>query len=227
MHKAIPYGKQEITQQDLDAVASALQHDFLTQGPRIQEFEEAFAKYVGARYAIAVNNGTTALHLAYLGGNVGPGDKIISTPITFAATANAALYTGAKVVFADVDPNTGLIDLDMVVDMLEHAQPGEFKGLTPVSLAGLPVDMERCRKIADDYGLYLIEDACHAPGGSFIDSNGIERKCGDGTLADATIFSFHPVKHIACGEGGMVTTNNEEVANRLRMLRTHGITKDN
>jgi UDP-4-amino-4,6-dideoxy-N-acetyl-beta-L-altrosamine transaminase len=226
MPKVIPYGRQNITKDDLDAVAKALQHDFLTQGPQIGEFEENFARYVGAKYAVAVNNGTTALHLAYLSLNCGPGDTIITTPITFAATANAALYCGAKVEMADVDPNTGLIDLDVVESMLKNAPEGKYKILSPVDLAGLPVDMERCRQLADKYDLGLIEDACHAPGGSFVDSSGTLRKCGDGSLADIAIFSFHPVKHIACGEGGMVTTNDEAVAKRLRLLRSHGISKE-
>ncbi len=227
MPKAIPYGRQEITQDDLDAVATALQHDFLTQGPQIAEFEKNFAQYVGAKHAVAVNNGTTALHLAYLTLDCGPGDTIITTPITFAATANAALYCGAQVEMADIDPTTGLIDLDQVESMLKITPRGKYKVLSPVDLAGLPVDMERCRQLADEYNLGLIEDACHAPGGSFIDSMGATRKCGDSSLADMTIFSFHPVKHIACGEGGMVTTNDDAMAKRLRLLRSHGITKDN
>ncbi|MCB0761535.1 MAG: aminotransferase class I/II-fold pyridoxal phosphate-dependent enzyme, partial [Flavobacteriales bacterium] len=227
MHKAIPYGRQNITQADIDAVTAALQHDFLTQGPRIEEFEEAFAKYVGAQFAVAVNNGTTALHLAYIAAGCGEGDRMITTPITFAATANAALYTGAQVTLADVDPNTALIDLDQVENLLNTHPRGTFKALTPVDLAGLPVDMERCRHLADAYNLILIEDACHAPGGSFTDSKGQLHRCGDGSLADFTIFSFHPVKHIACGEGGMITTNNPEYAQRLRTLRTHGITREN
>jgi len=223
---AIPYGKQYISEEDIDAVVETLKSDFLTQGPQITEFENAFAKYVGAEYAVAVSNGTAALHLCTLALGVEKGRKVITTPITFAASANCVLYAGGQVVFADIDPDTALIDLDKVEQLLKDAPQGTYSGIIPVDFAGLPVDLERLKQIADKYGLWIIEDACHAPGGYFIDSNGENQLCGNSKYADLAIFSFHPVKHIAAGEGGMITTNSEELYKKLLMLRTHGITKD-
>jgi UDP-4-amino-4,6-dideoxy-N-acetyl-beta-L-altrosamine transaminase len=191
----------------------------------VPAFEEAFAKYVGAEYAVAVSNGTAALHLSVLALKVNPGDKVITTPITFAASANCVRYCEGEVVFADIDPNTALIDLDQIERLLGN-DPGAYKGIIPVDFAGLPVNMERIKQLADQYGLWIIEDACHAPGGYFIDSNGNRQYCGSGAFADLAIFSFHPVKHIASGEGGMITTNRRDLYERLLMLRTHGITKD-
>jgi UDP-4-amino-4,6-dideoxy-N-acetyl-beta-L-altrosamine transaminase len=226
MNKSIPYGKQHITLEDIQAVVEALQSDFLTQGPRIPEFESAFATYIGSKYAIAVANGTAALHLCALALNVKPGDKVITSSITFAASANCVRYCGGEVVFADIDPETYLLDINKVRALLETAPKGTYKGIIPVDFAGRPVDMEAFRKLADTYDLWIIEDACHAPGGYFFDSAGAMQHCGNGKYADLAIFSFHPVKHIATGEGGMITTNNEGLYKRLLMLRTHGITRN-
>jgi|AntAceMinimDraft_4_1070372.scaffolds.fasta_scaffold13832_3 UDP-4-amino-4,6-dideoxy-N-acetyl-beta-L-altrosamine transaminase len=224
--KPIPYGRQNITQEDVDAVINVLKSDFLTQGPAIQEFEQNFANYVGAKYAVAVSNGTAALHLAALALDIKPGDKVITTPITFVASANCVRYCGGEVVFADIDPINYCLDVDKVEDLLKNAPKGTYKGIIPVDFAGFPVNMEAFRKLANKYGLWIIEDACHAPGAFFIDSNNKKQLCGNGNYADLTVFSFHPVKHIACGEGGMITTNNEKLYKKLLALRTHGITKD-
>ncbi len=225
VEKAIPYGRQNITQEDIDAVVSALQSDYLTQGPKIAEFESAFADYIGVKYAVAVSNGTAALHLCALALDVQEGDKVITTPITFAASANCIRYCGGDVVFADIDPSTYLLDINNVRRLLEASPKGTYKGIVPVDFAGKAVDLEAFRKLADEYGLWIIEDACHAPGGHFIDTTGKQQNCGNGNFADLAIFSFHPVKHIACGEGGMITTNDEALYKKLLMLRTHGITK--
>ena len=222
----IPYGKQNITQADIDAVVAVLKADYLTQGPKIKEFEVAFASYVDAKYAVAVSNGTAALHLCALALNVSKGQKVITTPITFAASANCVRYCGGEVVFGDIDPATYLLDINSVRELLESSPKGTYSGLIPVDFAGRGVDLEAYRKLADEYGLWIIEDACHAPGGSFVKSNGQESKCGSGEFADLAIFSFHPVKHIASGEGGMITTNDEALYYRLLALRTHGIVKD-
>lgn len=224
--KAIPYGKQHITQADIDAVVEVLKSDYLTQGPKIKEFEDAFAEYVGAKYAVAVANGTAALHLNAMVLGVKPGDKVITTPITFAASANCVRYSGGEVVFADIDTETYLLDINKVRDILEKDSKKEIKGIIPVDFAGRAVDLEAFRKLADEFGCWIIEDACHSPGGYFIDSKGEKQHCGNGKFADLAIFSFHPVKHIAAGEGGMITTNNPELYKKLLMLRTHGITKD-
>ncbi|NYJ26402.1 UDP-4-amino-4,6-dideoxy-N-acetyl-beta-L-altrosamine transaminase [Allomuricauda sp. ARW1Y1] len=222
----IPYGRQDISEEDIEAVVSTLKADFLTQGPKVQEFEEAFANYVGSKYAVAVNNATSGLHLAVLSLGLKKGDRIITTPITFAASANCARYVGAEVWFADIDPETYLLSLDNTRKLLESKPKGFFKGIIPVDFAGLPVDVEAFRELADEFGLWIVEDACHAPGGYFIDSSGKRQMCGNSNYSDVCVFSFHPVKHIACGEGGMVTTNDEEIYNKLSLLRTHGITKD-
>lgn len=222
----IPYGRQNITQDDINAVVETLKSDFLTQGPKIAEFEQAFAKYIGVKYAVAVANGTAALHLCTLAMEVKPGDKVITTPITFAASANCVRYAGGDVVFADIDPVSYLLDIQDVKRLLKSSPKGSYKGIIPVDFAGQAVDLDAYRKLADEYGCWIIEDACHAPGGYFMDSNGQKQNCGNGQFADLAIFSFHPVKHIASGEGGMITTNNEKLYKKLLTLRTHGIIKD-
>lgn len=224
--KAIPYGRQNITEEDIQAVTEVLKADFLTQGPKIKEFEEKFAKYVEAKYAVAVNNGTTALHLCTTVLGVNENSKVIVTPITFAASSNCVRYCGGEVVFADVNPDTALLDINKVRELLESSPKGTYQGIIPVDFAGYPVNLEDFRALADEYGLWIIEDACHAPGGSLIDSKGKEQFCGNGQYADLAVFSFHPVKHIACGEGGMITTNDKALYEKLLKLRTHGITKD-
>lgn len=222
----IPYGKQNITEEDIQAVVETLKSDFLTQGPKVKEFEEAFAEYVGAQYAIAVTNGTAALHLNTLVLDVKPGDKVITTPLTFAASANCIRYCGGEVVFADIDPDTYLLDINNVRELLQADINNEIKGIIPVDFAGRSVDMEAFRILADEFGCWIIEDACHAPGAFFYNRAGEAVKAGSGRYADLAIFSFHPVKHIATGEGGMITTNNQELYHKLLELRTHGITRD-
>lgn len=222
----IPYGKQYISEADIEAVEKVLKADFLTQGPQIASFEQQFAKYVGADYAVAVSNGTAALHLCTLALGVEPGQHVITTPITFAASANCVRYCGGSLTFADIDPETFLIDIESVRNILESAPRGTYQGIIPVDFAGRAANLEHFRALADDYDLWIIEDACHAPGGYFTDSEGNVQKCGNGRFADLAIFSFHPVKHIAAGEGGMVTTNDPELYQKLLELRTHGITRD-
>lgn len=224
---AIPYGRQHIDQIDIDAVVETLQADFLTQGPKVREFEEKFANYVGSKYAVAVNNATSGLHLAVLALGLKEGDRVITTPITFAASANCIRYAGAEVWFADINPDTYLLSLESVKELIESKPKGYFRGIIPVDFAGLPVNLEEYKALADENNLWIIEDACHAPGGYFTDSKNEKQNCGNGNYADIGIFSFHPVKHIACGEGGMVTTNSEDIYKKLLLLRSHGITKDN
>ena len=226
MINIIPYGKQHITKEDIEAVTETLLSDYLTQGPKIKEFEDAFAAYIGCKYAVAVANGTAALHLNALVLGVKPGDRVITTPITFAASANCVKYCGGEVVFADIDPQTYLLDINKVRALLQAAPKGTYQGIIPVDFAGRAVDLEAFRKLADEYGCWIIQDSCHSPGGYFTDSNGNKQHCGNGNFADLAIFSFHPVKHIACGEGGMMTTNDEKLYKKLLQLRTHGITKD-
>ena len=222
----IPYGKQNITEEDIQAVAKALKGDFLTQGPTILEFEKAFANYIGCNYAVAVSNGTAALHLSALALGVQEGDKVITTPITFAASANCIRYCGGEVVFSDIDSDTYLLDINKVEALLKAAPKGTYKGIVPVDFAGRAVNLEAFRKLADEYGLWILEDSSHSPGGYFVDSKGENQNCGNGNYADLAIFSFHPVKHIATGEGGMITTNDEKLYKKLLELRTHGITRD-
>ncbi len=225
INKAIPYGRQYISEEDIQAVVETLRSDYLTQGPKIKEFEEAFAAYVGAKYAVAVANGTAALHLCAMAMGVKPGDRVITTPITFAASANCVRYCGGEVVFADIDPETYLLNIDSVRRILEESPIGTYQGVIPVDFAGRAVNLEAFKALADQYGLWIIEDACHAPGGYFTDSSSKQQRCGNGQFADLAIFSFHPVKHIASGEGGMITTNDEGLYRKLLQLRTHGIVK--
>ncbi|CCG99137.1 UDP-4-keto-6-deoxy-N-acetylglucosamine4-aminotransferase [Fibrella aestuarina BUZ 2] len=224
MNNPIPYGRQHITEEDIAAVADVLRGPMLTQGPTIGAFEKAFAAYIGAPYAVAVSNGTAALHLCAMVLGVGPGSRVITTPITFSASANCVRYCGGEVHFADIDPDTILLDVDAVRRLIESKPRGYFAGIIPVDFAGYPVDFAQFRALADEHGLWLLEDSCHAPGGSFVDAQGRTHRCGDSSLADLAIFSFHPVKHIACGEGGMITARTEAHYNHLMRLRTHGIT---
>ncbi len=226
MTNAIPYGKQFLSQSDIDAVIGVLKSDYWTQGPKVAEFEKAFASYVGSKYAVAVANGTAALHLCALALGVNEQTNVITTPITFAASSNCIKYCGGQVFFADIDPDTYLMDIRKVKELIASKPKGFFKGIVPVDFAGNAVDMEAFRQLANEHGLWIIEDACHAPGGYFTDSKGVQQRCGNGNFADLAIFSFHPVKHIACGEGGMITTNDESLYKKLVQLRTHGITKD-
>jgi UDP-4-amino-4,6-dideoxy-N-acetyl-beta-L-altrosamine transaminase len=224
--KKLPYGRQHITDEDIQAVVEVLKSDFLTQGPNVKMFEDAFAAYVGARFAVAVSNGTAALHLNAMVLGVKPGDKVITTPITFVASANCVRYCGGEVLFSDIDPETYLLDIRGVRALLENDKQREIKGIIPVNFAGRVVDMEAFRKLADEFGCWIIEDACHSPGGYFVDSAGNKVLSGSGKYAELAIFSFHPVKHIAAGEGGMITTNDEVLYKKLLNLRTHGIQQD-
>lgn len=221
----IPYGKQFISDKDIAAITETLLSDYLTQGPKIEEFEKEFSKYVGCKYSVAVSNGTAALHLCALALDVQPGDKVITTPITFAASANCIRYCGGEVVFCDIDRESYLIDIEKIKELLSNSPKGTYKGIVPVDFGGRAVNLEALNDLANEHGLWIIEDACHSPGGFFTDSKGTKQFCGNGKYADLAIFSFHPVKHIATGEGGMITTNNKELYEKLLMLRTHGITK--
>jgi perosamine synthetase len=211
----IPYARQEITLEDIQAVVEVLHSDFLTQGPMIPRFEEAFANIVGSKYAVAMSSGTAALHAAMYAIGIGPGDTVIVPPITFAATANCVLFQGGTPVFVDIDPDTLLLDPSQVE---AHITP-RTKAIIAVDYAGHPCDYDALRSIANRHGLFLVADACHALGGS-------SKGRPVGTLADLTVFSFHPVKHITTGEGGMVTTDDPELAQRIRIFRNHGITTD-
>jgi len=223
---SIPYGKQSITAEDEYAVIQALHSDFLTQGPTITEFEKLFAEYIGCNFAVAVSNGTAALHLCALALDINIETRVITTPITFAASSNCVLYCGGAVDFADIDPKTGSLSIASVEKLISSKPKGYYQGIIPVDFAGYPVNLEEFKTLADKNDLWMIEDACHAPGGYFTDSSQNKIRCGSGTYADLAIFSFHPVKHIATGEGGMITTNDANLYNKLLKLRTHGITKD-
>lgn len=218
--KVIPYGKQTIDEQDIAAVVEVLKSDFLTQGPHIANFEQNFARYVGSKYAVAVANGTAALHLAAL--CLDTSKKVIAPPLSFVASTNCIEYVGGEIVFADINPTTWLIDVNKVETLLK-ADPTGYSGIIAVNFAGKVCDFEALRQLADQYGLWILEDACHSPGGT---TTATKTKSGSGELADLSVFSFHPVKHIASGEGGMITTNNEAFYKQLLLLRTHGITRE-
>ncbi|MBI4949499.1 MAG: UDP-4-amino-4,6-dideoxy-N-acetyl-beta-L-altrosamine transaminase [Deltaproteobacteria bacterium] len=222
--RAISYGRQTIEEDDIKAVVAALRSDFLTQGPLVSEFEELIKAHTGAKYAVACSSGTAALHIAHLASGIGKGDKVITSPITFLASANAALYTGASPVFADIDPNTFNIDPAEIEKKIRYNSP--VKAIVPVHFAGLPADMESVRVIAKKHGAVVIEDACHALGASWKDSRGAVHRVGSCSHSDMTVFSFHPVKAITTCEGGAVTTNDKRLYERLKRLRTHGVTKD-
>lgn len=226
MDTNISYGKQNIDSEDIKAVVEVLKSDYLTQGPKISEFENKFSQSTGSKYAVAVSNATAALHLSCIALNLKPGDRVITTPITFAATANSIRYCGGEVWFADIDPHTYNISVHEIRKIIESKPDGFFKGIIPVAFGGLPANMEEIKKLADEFNLWIIEDACHAPGGYFIDSKNNKILCGSGIYSDLSVFSFHPVKHIACGEGGMITTNNYEIYKKLLLYRSHGISKE-
>ncbi len=224
--KIIPYGRHNITDEDIQSVIKSLQSDALTQGPTILEFEKKFAEYIGCNYAVAVANGTAALHLCAMAMKVDDSCNIITTPITFAASANCIRYCNGNVYFADIVPGTYILDPVKTEELILSKPEGFFKGIIVVDFAGYAANLEVFQNLAIKYNLWIIEDACHAPGGYFIDSKGIPQLCGNGVYSDLAVFSFHPVKHIACGEGGMITTNNVKLYNEMLKLRTHGITRD-
>ncbi len=215
--KKIPYGRQWVGAEEVRAVSKVLKSDYLTQGPKIVEFESALAKIVGAKYAVAVSNGTAALHLAALALGLKPGDEVISTPMSFIATSNAVLYAGAKPVFADIDAETQCIDPAEIRKKITR----RTKAIFFTDFAGHPADLKEIAKIAAQHHLKVVEDACHSLGGSYQGA-----PIGSCEYAAMTIFSFHPVKHITTGEGGAIVTNDEELLVRLRDLRTHGVTRD-
>lgn len=214
--KNIPYCRQSLDGSDFRAVEKSLHSAYLTQGPKVREFEKALAAYCGARYAVAVANGTAALHLAAIAAGLGKGDEAITSPITFLATPNAALYVGAKPVFADIDYATVNIDPGAVQAKLTR----RTKAILPVDMAGLPADMAAISKIAKRHGLMVIEDACHALGGRYR-----KGKVGSCAYSDMTVFSFHPAKHITTGEGGCITTNSKKLYEKLCSLRSHGVSR--
>jgi len=218
--KVIPYGRQSIGRDDIRAVTRALASDFLTQGPKIKEFEASLCRYAGANYAVVVSSGTAALHLACLAAGLGAGDEAITSPNTFLATANAALYVGAKPVFADVNTN-GNIDLAQI----EKKINAKTRAILPVHFAGVPCDMPKIRTLAKKKKLIVIEDSCHALGAQY-KSDGRWIKVGSCLHSDMAAFSFHPVKHITTGEGGAILTNRKDLWEKLTRLREHGMTRD-
>jgi len=219
----ISYGKQSINQDDIDAVVDVLKSDFLTQGPKVVEFENDLANYCEAKYAKAVNNGTAALHLAYLAIGLEQGDIVWTTPNTFVATANAALYCGATVDFVDIDPKTYNLSIDYLKEKLIQAKKDNKlpKLVVPVHFAGQSCEMKAIWKLSKEYGFKVIEDASHALGGEYLNN-----KVGNCEYSDMAVFSFHPVKMITTGEGGAIMTNNEKLNEKIELLRSHGIAKD-
>ena len=211
----IPYGKQTIEQDDIQAVVDVLKSDFLTTGPKIAEFEQTVADYVGVKYAVAISNGTSALHAACFAAGIGPGDEVITTPLTFAASANCVLYCGGTPVFADVDPKTYNIDPEDIRRKITD----RTKAIIAVHLAGQPCDMDAIHSIAREHGLIVIEDGAHALGSVYKGKK-------VGSMSDMTTFSFHPVKPITTGEGGMIVTDNEDFYKKMILFRSHGITRD-
>lgn len=214
-HRFIPYGRQTIDEDDIQAVIEVLRSDWLTTGPMVEQFEQAVADFVGTEYAVAVSSGTAALHAAMYAVGIGPGDEVIVPPMTFAATANAVVFQSGTPVFVDVEESTLLIDPEMV----EARITPRTKAIVAVDYAGQPCNYEALQDIADRHALFLIADACHSIGGKYK-----EYRCGG--LADLTVFSFHPVKHITTGEGGMIVTDNLEFAEKMRRFRNHGISND-
>jgi perosamine synthetase len=211
----LSYGRQTIDEADIQAVVDTLRSDWLTTGPKVNEFEEAFAAWVGARYAVSFSSGTGALHGGAFAAGIGAGDEAITSPLTFAATANCVLYQGARPVFADITADT----LNLDPQHVRHQVTSKTKALLPVDYAGHPAELEVMLAIAERHGLTVIEDACHALGAEY-------RKRRVGGISHMTVFSFHPVKHLTTGEGGMVTTDNADFAERLRKFRNHGISSN-
>ena len=219
----IPYGRQEISDADIQAVVDVLHSDFLTQGPAVPAFEKCISDYCGAQHAVAVNSATSALHIACLALGVGPSDMVWTSPITFVASANCALYCGAKIDFVDIDPRTYNMSVAHLAEKLAHAEKtGNLpKVVIPVHLCGQPCDMAGIYALSQQYKFKIIEDASHAIGGKYRGE-----PIGNCRYSDITIFSFHPVKIITTGEGGMSMTNDAQLARRMQLLRSHGITRD-
>ncbi|HNV70783.1 MAG TPA: UDP-4-amino-4,6-dideoxy-N-acetyl-beta-L-altrosamine transaminase [Candidatus Ozemobacteraceae bacterium] len=223
----IPYGKQDIDEADVRTVLETLRSDFLTQGPAIERFEKAFATEVGAPLAVACANGTAALHLCSLAGGVRPGDRAVVTPISFVASANCIRYAGGTVEFADIEPHSLTLSPARVAEKLEQATAAgnPIRVVVTVDLCGHPCDLVAFARLKKQYGFLWIHDACHALGASACDEQGRRRRVGEWPEIDYVAYSFHPVKHITTGEGGMVTTHDQAAAERLRQYRTHGITR--
>ena len=221
----LPYGRQHVTEADIEAVVKVLRSDWLTQGPSIPAFENKLAKSVEASHAVACANGTAASHLAILALGIGPGDEVVTSPNTFLSSANCARFVGAEVRFADIDASTGLIDLKSLKNVLSADTEHKIKAVIPVHFAGQPTDLPTIHSLAEEHGARIVDDACHAIGACY-EHNGRNYKIGGNPHADMTVFSFHPVKHVAMGEGGAITTDNPELAERLRHLRCHGMRKD-
>ena len=220
----IPYGRQDVTQDDVDSVVEVLQSDFLTQGPRVPEFEEAIKDYCGAQHAAAANSATSALHIACLALGVGPGDEVWTSPITFVASANCARYCGADVDFVDIDPRTYNMSAEALESKLDARRKSGGKipsVVIPVHMAGQPCDMAALRSLADEFGFRIIEDASHAIGGRYRNE-----PIGSCRYSDITVFSFHPVKIITSAEGGVATTNSSSLAERMALFRSQGVTRD-
>ncbi|HZJ96526.1 MAG TPA: UDP-4-amino-4,6-dideoxy-N-acetyl-beta-L-altrosamine transaminase [Oligella sp.] len=219
----IPYGRQDISQQDIDAVVEVLQSDFLTQGPKVPAFEQAVAKHVGAQHALAVNSATSALHIACLALGLGEGDWLWTTPITFVASANCGLYCGAQVDFVDIDPVTyNLCPKELEKKLIAAEKTGKLpKVVVPVHFSGQPCDMQAIHTLAQQYGFKIIEDASHAIGGKYQDEF-----IGNCRYSDITVFSFHPVKIITTAEGGVALTNDDALAEKMNLHRSHGVTRD-
>jgi perosamine synthetase len=216
----ISYGRQHIDEEDIQAVVNCLRSNALTQGPMVAQFEKAVADYVGARYAVAVSSGTAGLHMAALAAGVGPGNALLTSPITFVATSNAAVYAGGTPLFADVEADTVNISPAAIEKkLLTHP---EIRVISPVHFSGLPCDMEAIKKMADDARAVIVEDAAHALGSRYADGSSV----GNCKYSLMTVFSFHPVKSITTGEGGLITTNDEETYRKLIRLRSHGINKE-
>ena len=215
----LPYGRQSLNEQDIQAVVEVLRSDWLTTGPKVGEFEERFAAWVRAKYGVSFSSGTAALHGAAFAAGLGPGDEAITMPMTFCATANCVLYQGANAVFADVSPDTLNLDPGEVSKKLSARASSRVKAIIAVDYAGHPAALDELGALAKAHGMFLIEDACHALGAEFHGKR-------VGSIADMTVFSFHPVKHLTTGEGGMVTTNDARLAETLRRFRNHGISSE-
>lgn len=224
--KYIPYGRQSINEDDIAAVCSVLRSDWLTQGPTVKKFEDEIAQKVESKYAVACSNGTAALHLACLAAGFGKGDTVLTSPMTFLASANCARYVGADIDFIDINPKTLCIDPELIADYLADNKEKEgLKGIIPVHFAGVPCNMPLIYKLAKKAGMVIIEDACHALG-AYYKFNNENIPVGSCRHSDMAVFSFHPVKHITTGEGGVITTNNKDLYEKLLLFRSHGITKD-
>jgi len=219
----IPYGRQDISEDDIQAVIDVLHSDFLTQGPAVPKFEETVSGYCNAQYGVAANSATSALHIACLALGVGPGDVVWTTPVTFVATANCALYCGAQIDFVDIDPLSYNLSVECLKEKLEQAKKSGClpKVVIPVHLCGQPCEMAEIHKLGQQYGFKIIEDASHAIGGRYQNE-----PIGNCRYSDITVFSFHPVKVITTAEGGMAMTNNKKIAKRMQLLRSQGITRD-